>query len=55
MNDLRGNVVRGPTEGLGGVSISYALLAHSKVCYLDVALLVKHDVVQLEVPVDDPV
>ena len=32
-----------------------SLLAHPEVGNLDVALLVQHDVVQLEVPVDDPV
>ena len=30
-------------------------LAQTKVSYLDVPLHVEHDVVQLEVPVDDPV
>ena len=35
--------------------LSDSLLAHPKVGDLDVSLLVQHDVVQLEVPVDDPV
>ena len=30
-------------------------LAQTKVCYLDVTLHVEHDVVQLEVPVNDSV
>ena len=55
MDNLRSNVVRGSTEGLGKHTIPDALLAHTKVCNLDVSLLVKHDVVQLEVPVDDAV
>lgn len=51
MNDLRRDVVRGPAEGLGEDSVPDPLLAHPEVCDLDVALLVQHDVVQLEVPV----
>ena len=37
---------------LGCSSISYILFAHAKVRNLDVAVLVQHDVVQLEVSVD---
>ena len=55
MNDLRRNVVRGPAEGLGEDPVPDPLLAHPEVCDLDVSLLVEHDVVQLEVPVDDAV
>ena len=51
MNDLRRNVVWGPAEGLCEDSVPDPLLAHPEVCDLDVALLVQHDVVQLEVPV----
>ena len=54
VNNLWGDVVWCPAKCLGGVPIHYALLAQPKVCNFDVALLVKHDVVQLEVPVDDP-
>ena len=38
---------------LGCSSISYILFAHAKVRNLDVAVLVQHDVVQLQVSVDD--
>ena len=55
VNDLRRDVVRRPAERLGGRPIPDALLAHAEVRDLDVALLVEHDVVQLEVAVDDPV
>ena len=33
--------------------LDHVFFAHSKVCYLDVPLLVQHNVVQLEVPVDN--
>ena len=52
MNDLWSDVVRSPTERLGHGPVTDVLLAHPKVGYLDVAVLVEHDVVQLEVPVD---
>ena len=55
MNDLRRDVVRGPAEGLGEDPVPDPLLAHPEVCDLDVSLLVEHDVVQLEVPVDHAV
>ena len=44
---LRGDVVRGPTEGLGGDSIKHVLLAHPKVGNFDMTLCVQHDVIQL--------
>ena len=50
---LWGNVVRGPTEGLSCFFSHYSLLAHPKICDLDVAILIQHDVIKLEVPVDD--
>ena len=52
MNDLWSDVVRSPTERLGHGPVTDVLLAHPKVGYLDVAVLVEHDVVQLEVSVD---
>ena len=52
MNYLWSDVVWGPAECLGHGPITDVLLAHPKVGYLDVAVLVEHDVVQLEVPVD---
>ena len=52
MNDLWRDVVRSPAEGLGHGSIADVLLAHSKIRNLDMAVLVQHDVVQLEVSVD---
>jgi len=55
VDDLWCNVVRGPAERLCERPLPDALLAHPEVGDLDVALLVKHDVVQLEVPVDDAV
>ena len=55
VNYLWGNIVRGPTKCFCCSSINNAFLAQSEVCNLDVPLLVDHDVVQLEVPVDDPV
>ena len=55
VDDLRSYVVRSPAEGLGGRAVPDSLLAHPEVGNLDVSLLVQHDIVQLEVPVDDPV
>ena len=55
VDDLGRDVVRSPTERLRHRAVSDPFLAHPKVGYLDVALLVEHDVVQLEVPVDDTV
>ena len=53
VDNFWGNIVWGPTECLGSIPIQNSLLAQPKVCNLDVPLLVNHDVVQLEVPVDD--
>ena len=55
MNDLGSDVLRGSTEGSGGAARRDPNLAQTEVGNLDVALDVEHDVVQLEVPVDDPV
>lgn len=44
---LRGDVVRGPTEGLGGNSVFHVLLTHAKVSDFDVTLCVQHDIIQL--------
>ena len=52
MNYLWSDVVRGPAECLGHGPITDVLLAHPEVRDLDVPVLVQHDVVQLEVPVD---
>ena len=48
--DLGGDVVGGPAEGLGGDSVQHVLLTHAEVGDLDVALSVQHHVVQLQVP-----
>ena len=52
VNDLWRDVVWSTAEGLGHGPIADVLLAHSEVRNLDVAVLVQHDVVQLEVSVD---
>ena len=52
MDNLRSNVVWGPTERLRG-GIVHVLLAHPEVRDLDVPVLVQHDIVQLQVSVDD--
>ena len=51
MDNLRRDVVRRPAERLGRLPARDVLLAHPEVGDLDVAVLVEHDVVQLEVPV----
>eukprot|EP00123_Amoebidium_parasiticum_P001659 comp12819_c0_seq1/m.7968 comp12819_c0_seq1/g.7968 ORF comp12819_c0_seq1/g.7968 comp12819_c0_seq1/m.7968 type:complete len:412 (+) comp12819_c0_seq1:772-2007(+) len=51
--NLGGNVVRCAAERGRGVPGLYAVLAHAKVCKLDVALAVQKHVVQLEITVDD--
>ena len=53
MGHLWSNVVWSTTEGPGLPSVQDAFLAESKVCNLDVAVRVEHDVVQLEVTVYD--
>lgn len=45
--DLRGNVIRGPTESSCGHAFKYALFAHAKICQLTVAVFVKKNIVQL--------
>ena len=55
MNDLRSDILRGPTESSGGATRSNPHLAQTEVSNLDVTLDVEHHVVQLEVPVDHPV
>ena len=55
VNDLRSDILWGPTECSGGAPRSNANLTQTEVCNLNVALYVQHDVVQLEVPVDHPV
>ena len=52
MDDLRGYIVRGPTERLRHVVTTDVLLAHPEVRNLDVSILVQHDIIQLEVSVD---
>lgn len=47
---LRGYVVGGSAEGLGGDAVLHVLLTHAKVGNLDVTLAVQHHVVQLQVP-----
>lgn len=47
---LRGYIVGGSTEGLGGDTIKHVLFAHAKVGNLDVTLAVQHHVVQLQIP-----
>lgn len=49
MRYLRGDVVRCSTEGLGGDAVKHIFFTHAKVCDLNVALTVQHDVVQLQV------
>ena len=53
LDDLWRDVVGGPAERACRCAVHDALLAHSKVCDLDVALRAEHDVVQLQVAVDD--
>ena len=52
-NHLRGDVIRGAAECPSLVSIANALFAESKVRDLDMTVGIEHDVVQLEVAVDD--
>lgn len=47
---LRGDVIRGSTEGPRHDPFVDVLLAHAEVCDLYVALRVEHDVVQLQIP-----
>lgn len=44
---LRGDVVRGATERVRGVTLVHALPAHPKVSYLYVAFTVKQHIIQL--------
>lgn len=44
--DLRGNVIRGPTESSRGHAFKYALFAHAKVRQLTVTVFVQKDIVQ---------
>ena len=55
MDDLRSDILRGPTECSGGATGSNPNLTQAEVRNLDVALYVEHNVVQLEVPVDHSV
>ena len=55
VNDLRSDVLRGSAEGSGGATGCDPNLAQTEVGNLDMTLDVEHHVVQLEVPVDDPV
>jgi hypothetical protein len=52
--DLRSDVVRCPTEGLGRLIASDAFLAHPEVSYLDMSVLVQQYIVQFQVSVNDP-
>ena len=47
------DVVWGTTEGTSFVSIANPFLAQPKVCDLDVSVSIQHDVVQLEVTIND--
>ena len=51
--DLRGHVVRSPTESVRGLVEIDLELAHPKVHQPDVALVVQQEVVQLQVPVNN--
>ncbi len=53
LQHLRGQVLRGAAEGLGGAAEVDVLLAQAEVGDLDVAVLVQEEVLQLEVAVDD--
>ena len=55
MDDLRSDVLRCATECPGRASGGNPHLTQTEVGNLDVTLDVEHHVVQLEVPVDDPV
>lgn len=46
-SDLRSEVLRRPTEGLHGGSVSDAFFAEAKVCDLNVSVFVQHQVFQL--------
>ena len=50
---FRCNIVRSATECFGLCPVSDTLFAHTKVCYFNVSLLVQHDVIQLQISVDD--
>ena len=51
---LWSNIVWSAAECGGHHPIDDPLLTHAKVGDLDVAFCIKHDVVQLKVPIDDP-
>ena len=51
--DLRRDVVRCPAECGGGVALADPFLAHPVVGKLDVTLVVKEDVVQLQISIND--
>lgn len=48
---LRGDVVRGSAEGLGGPVARDAFLAHSEVSDLDVAVLIEQHIIKLKIAV----
>lgn len=47
---LRCDVVWGAAESARGHSFVHVFLTHAKVCYLDVALVVQHHIVELQIP-----
>ena len=51
---LRSNVLRGPTDLIHDLTLKIQLLGHPKVTYLQIPLLVHQHVLQLDVPMHDP-
>jgi hypothetical protein len=47
LSHLRGQILRGPAEGLGGVAPLDVLLAEPKISNLDMAVLIQQQVLQL--------
>lgn len=52
--NLRSDVVWCPTEGLGCLITSDALLAHAKVCDLNMSVLVQQYIIQFQISVNNP-
>lgn len=49
---LRSNVVGRPAERACRVALKHALSAHAEVSYLNVALAVEQNIIQLQIPSD---
>ena len=49
LQDLGCQILRGPAERFGGFPPLNVLFAQAKVCYLDVAVLVEQEVLQLQI------